>query len=182
MTDGRRPLRVHERAHVERLGRLLATTRRAVGLTQEQVALRAGLSRTHLDRLERGLRRTRRSTLARIAVVLVHEEPRLGPVERLVDDLVAEAGPALAEESAYAERVARRRSLRQDVAHRRFEQQEELRLRRYLVEIKYGPRRWMYTADEIDELWAEMFDYLARSRAEREERRRQIESVQRRSS
>jgi transcriptional regulator with XRE-family HTH domain len=182
VSEGRRPLRAHERAHVERLGRLLATTRRAVGLTQEQVALRAGLSRTHLDRLERGLRRTRRSTLTRIAVVFVLEVPRLGPVERLVDDLVAEAGPALAEESAYAERVARRRALRQDAAHRRYEQQEELRLRRDLVEEEYGPRRWMHTAEEIEEMWADMWRYLARSRAEREERRRQIEAAQRRSS
>ena len=58
--------------------------------------------------------RTRRSTSLRIAAALVVENPALGSATRLADDLAATAGPALAEESQYAERVARRRELRAD--------------------------------------------------------------------
>ena len=85
-------------------------------MTQCDLALAADLSRVQIARIESGVRRTRRSTLRRIACVLVVENPRQGPVDQLLNDLVAMAGPALAEESAYAERVGRRRAVRSDKA------------------------------------------------------------------
>lgn len=138
--DTRRPILGREQAHLERLGRMLRTTRRALGMTQEQVALGAGMHRVHLDRLESGKRRTRRSTLTRIAAVFVVQEPRLGPVGRLVADLVAEVGPALAEESAYAERVARRRALRTDRAYDQFEANERRALWFFLRQCEQDGR------------------------------------------
>ncbi len=170
----RRPLRAHERAHLERLGRLLSTTRRAVGLTQESLALTAGLSRTHVDRLEHGTRRTRRSTLTRIAAVFVHEVPRLGPVDRLVDDLVSTAGPALAEESVYAERVTRRRRLRVETAYRQAKRREELALWRLLYVQEHSRDQWR-TEEQMDELRAEMWGYLEQRMQEVEQRRRELE-------
>lgn len=119
----RRPLLAREVPHAERLGRLLATTRRALNLSQSDVAFSAGLHRVSIDRLEHGKRRTRRSTLTRIAAAFVLAEPRLGPVEELAASFVDAAGPALAEESVHAERVARRRASREERAWRRQEAQ-----------------------------------------------------------
>lgn len=173
MTDeGRRPLRAYERVHLERLGRLLATTRRAVGVTQGELALAAGLSRVQLARIETGVRRTRRSTLTRIAAALVFEAPTLGSVERLVDDLVEEAGPALAEESAYAERVARRRALRVERADRAEDREEEsstLRVIHWFRTDRYRPE------DELEEIRERLWGQYAEQFAARRARRRAVE-------
>ncbi|MCU1590252.1 MAG: hypothetical protein JWP11_1508 [Frankiales bacterium] len=178
--EGRRPLRAYERVRLERLGTLLATTRRAIGLTQEELALRAGLSRVQVARLEAGTRRTRRSTLTRIAAALVVEVPKLGPVERLVADFVDEAGPALAEESQHAERVARRRGRRTDAAYRELERTEEQGLFRWLYERRYGQDRWKYTEEQLDDLAAEMWGYFYERQAARKAQRREIDGLQRR--
>lgn len=180
--EGRRPLRAYERVHLERLGRLLATTRRAVGMTQESLALAAGISRVQLARIEGGTRRTRRSTLTRLAAALIVEAPSLGSVERLVDDLVEEVGPALAEESVYAERVNRRRVKRSEAAYRQLERADEASLFRWLYGKRYGPDRWRYTDDELDELAAEMWGYFEERQQEIKAQRRAIEQAQRRAA
>lgn len=178
--EGRRPLRAYERVHLERLGRLIANTRRAIDVTQADLALSAGLSRVQLARIETGTRRTRRSTLVRIAAALVVEVPKLGPVERLVEDFVQEVGPALAEESAYAERVTRRRSKRTDAAYRQLERTEAADLFRWLYGKRYGPDRWMYSDEELDDLAAEMWGYFYARQAERKAQRQEIDRALRR--
>lgn len=115
---GRRPLLRREQPHALRLGRQIAMLRRTANLSQRDLAIAADLSRVQVSRIETGSRRTRRSTLARIALALVAELPTAGPVETLAGDLATTAGPALAEESPHAERVAQRRALRSAATQR----------------------------------------------------------------
>jgi transcriptional regulator with XRE-family HTH domain len=173
----RRPILVREQPHLKRLGTMLATTRRALGLTQQQVALDAGMHWTHLQRLELGTRRTRRSTLRRLAAVFVVHEPKLGPVDELADMLADAAGPSLAEESAYAERVARRRARRLDAAYRQAEREHEVRVMRFLFEYQQRPNRLLRSEEEIDGLRREMWGYFTEQEAEVLARRRAIESL-----
>jgi transcriptional regulator with XRE-family HTH domain len=170
----RRPILAREQPHLHRLGRLLSTTRRALSLTQEQVALEAGMHWTSLQRLELGTRRTRRSTLRRIAAVFVLHSPRLGPVETLLEDFVQAAGPALAEESAYAERVARRRALRED---RDWQRALEKRRRDLAESLK----RWERTEygrslseQQRLERWQEAASWLQEAFAEAREKRKEL--------
>ena len=51
-----------------------------------------------LEKIEQGVRRTRRSTLERIAGALVKARPELGNADELLERLVVAAGPALARE------------------------------------------------------------------------------------
>jgi transcriptional regulator with XRE-family HTH domain len=92
------------------LGTELRSLRRTAGLTQRELAEGACLTRSHVERIEAGVRRTRRSTLERMAATLTVAEP---DPEHLADALAELAGPALAPESEYAERVARRRERRE---------------------------------------------------------------------
>lgn len=173
--EGRRPLRAYERLHLGRLGRLIATTRRAVGMTQVELALAAGMSRVHLARYETGRRRPRRSTLTRIAAALVFEAPTLGSVERLVDDFVEEAGPALAEESAHPERVARRRAKRVERADRVEDREEELstfRVLHWFRTDRYRPE------EELEEIQARLWAQYDEQLKERRVRRRAVEQGQ----
>jgi hypothetical protein len=78
-----------------------------------------------MSRIERGLRRTRASTLDRIACAL--GEPALG------GELARLAGPALAPESEYAERITRRRVRRHTQARRR--EAARLRMEAYVAAI-----------------------------------------------
>jgi DNA-binding XRE family transcriptional regulator len=71
-------------------------------LSRITLAETAELSESTIERIEGATRRTRRTTLGRIACVL-HAN---------AEELVDLAGPALAPESLYAERVARRRARR----------------------------------------------------------------------
>lgn len=96
------PLQRHEVPYTVALGRLIRSRRLAAGLTVAQAADAAELSPRHWRRLEAGERRTRSSTLDRIAQALDAD-----PVE-----LAATAGPALADESPYADRIAKRRARR----------------------------------------------------------------------
>jgi transcriptional regulator with XRE-family HTH domain len=82
------------------------------------------MSVSHLSRLERGLRRTRYSTLARLAEGLVAAEPALGSSAVLLGDLVTRAGITLAPESEHAERVVKRRLSRWRKKRRRREAKE----------------------------------------------------------
>src|SRR6266576_3057441 len=94
-----------ERPALRALGRRVAELRRAAGLSQAGLARCAELHRATVWRIERGERRTRRSTLERIVAAL-------GEPAEVVDDLVAAAGDALAPESQHADRVDRRRARR----------------------------------------------------------------------
>jgi transcriptional regulator with XRE-family HTH domain len=88
--------------------------RETAGLTQPAVARAAQISVRHLRRLEYGRCRTRRSTLARLAAALTStvSHPDSPDVQGLYLELVEVAGVALAAESAFADRVARRRERR----------------------------------------------------------------------
>ena len=95
---------------LRQLGRELQAQREGARLTQSALAQRSGVSRRHLQRLERGDRRTRSSTLRRIAVAICGDTP--SAVEGSLGRLLDAAGPALADESEFQARVERRRSRR----------------------------------------------------------------------
>jgi len=103
-SSSRRPIDSAEVPFLEALGTRLAELRVAVGVSQATLAERAELARSTVERIEGGTRRTRRSTLERIAEAL----DRSGATE----ELVALVGPALAPESAYADRIEGRRARR----------------------------------------------------------------------
>ncbi len=84
------------------------------------------MSGRQIEQIERGIRRTRRSTLERIAFALVEGQPalgieghpELGDADVLVAHLVGLAGNGLAPESEYRKRVEKRRKARWARAHR----------------------------------------------------------------
>jgi transcriptional regulator with XRE-family HTH domain len=105
-----RPIEPHEREALEDLGTLIEFARRDAGLTQRQLALAAGFTLRHLQYLEAGQRRTRLSTLARVAdflELMLDTEP-----DALLDLFVDTAGDSLAPESDYAAKVEYRRQRR----------------------------------------------------------------------
>lgn len=102
----RRPLTDFERPFLQRMGRRLRKVREDAGYARRELSDPTALNPQTIYRIELGLRRTRRSTLRVLAEVLV-DHP-----EALTAELVDLAGPALAAESPYAERIARRRSRR----------------------------------------------------------------------
>jgi transcriptional regulator with XRE-family HTH domain len=112
MTVWGRPI-PEEVPYLAQLGDHLRRLRLEAGLAQWAMADLAELAPRHIRRLERGECRTRRSTLERLANALVDVDPDLGPADQLLDELVELAGVALAGESAYPDRVARRRARRQ---------------------------------------------------------------------
>lgn len=107
----RRPISADEVVALEALGRELAATRRAAGYSQVALAKAVGMHPTSISRIEIGTRRTRRSTLHRIAELLIEAEANTDEVV-LMERWTQLAGPALAPESKYADRVARRRDRR----------------------------------------------------------------------
>jgi transcriptional regulator with XRE-family HTH domain len=100
----RRPIQDSERSHLASLACALSDLRIAQGLSVRGLAAAAELSPSQLSRIERGLRRTRATTLARVAEALGQPD--------VLADLIRLAGPALAPESDYAERITRRRESR----------------------------------------------------------------------
>ncbi len=100
-----------EVAAASQLGQLLSELRRASGLSQRETAVAAQVSPRHLRRLERGERRTRLSTLERLAGALAGPGT-LDRGEHLLRVLLQAAGPALAPESEHRQRVENRRELR----------------------------------------------------------------------
>ncbi len=80
-------------------------------MTQADLAVAAALSERTIRRLEVGERRTRRSTLERLVEAVAPTQPH-AEREALLQELVGVAGPALAAESAYPERVQARRARR----------------------------------------------------------------------
>jgi transcriptional regulator with XRE-family HTH domain len=111
LSSCRRPIEDQERPALAALGSAIAGYRQSAGLSVRALATAAELSPSQMSRIERGLRRTRMSTLARIATAL--GDPSIAA------DLAAVAGIGLAPESLYAERVARRRQRRHRKAHAR---------------------------------------------------------------
>jgi transcriptional regulator with XRE-family HTH domain len=98
-----RPISPAERSHLLALGAHVESLRKSAALTRSEVAVQTGLNSQSIYRIERGLRRTRRRTL-RIIVAVVADDP-----EDALDCLVKLAGPALAEESQFVDRIERRR-------------------------------------------------------------------------
>jgi transcriptional regulator with XRE-family HTH domain len=108
----RRPIDPSEVPYLELLGAAVRALRGDAGLAQARLAELAQVSASTVGKIEAGTRRTRRSTLGRITAALVGGHPDLGEADELADELAALAGPALAPESEYADRVARRRKRR----------------------------------------------------------------------
>jgi transcriptional regulator with XRE-family HTH domain len=52
------------------IGKIIRTLRRAAKISQEELAHRAGLHRTHVSQLERGLKSPTIATLAKVAKAL----------------------------------------------------------------------------------------------------------------
>jgi transcriptional regulator with XRE-family HTH domain len=102
------------------MGAALCALRHGVGLSQRELGWAAEMGADHVGNLERGQRRPRRSSLERLVLVFAALDPGLDGDE-LLEGLCDLAGPALAPESAFSERVARRRDRRR----RRRERLEE---------------------------------------------------------
>lgn len=137
--DTRRPIKAAEIPHLEALGARLRELRRGrAGLSQERLAERAELSAGTIGRIEAGTRRTRFSTLERIAAALTDADPSLGESESLAVSLAGLAGPALAPESEYAERVERRRKRR----WRKRRNRQEAGVQRQALAALNELRRW----------------------------------------
>ncbi len=107
-----RPLSPEERPWLDRLAFVLRELRLEAGLSQARLAARAGLAERSVRRLEHGQRRTRGSTLQRLAVALTREPSVLGTAEAVLALLLEAAGPSLAAESQYSERIDGRRKRR----------------------------------------------------------------------
>ena len=123
----RRPIEPGEVTHLERFGAALRMARRAADLTQTELGHGAGYAKDLVYRLECALRRPRRTTIERLARVLVARADRLGPVDQLTDHLCDLCGPALAPESEYRHRVEVRREKRLEERERREKRTERIR-------------------------------------------------------
>lgn len=101
-----------EQPFADELGELLWALRTDAGLTQKQLAGRLAMSPFTICRIERAQRRTRRSTLREIALILGPATGR--DPSRVLAVLVETAGPALAAETRRSEgSIARKRKRKQ---------------------------------------------------------------------
>lgn len=96
-----------------RFGSRLRDLRLQAGKSQLHLAARAGLAERSLRRIEHGDRRTRASTLQRLADALVSETVGLGTAGDVMGFLLGVATPVLAPESQYRARVEARRRRRE---------------------------------------------------------------------
>lgn len=112
----RRPITDEEGVFLDALGDGLRQARLARGMGLRELAAVAAVNKTTLWRLETGRRRTRASTLRRLAEGLTpwadESAPDEAEIDALTERLVMLAGPALAPESPHADRIARRRERR----------------------------------------------------------------------
>ena len=109
----RRPITADEVAGLEALGDELRRLRWKVArVARPALSVRAQVSVRQIEQIEQAIRRTRRSTLKRIAAALVEMKPELGEAAALAERLAELAGPGLAPESAYRDRVEKRRKAR----------------------------------------------------------------------
>ena len=108
----RRPIAPEEVQHLERLASELRSQRTAAELSRPELAALSSTSAETIKGIELMKARTRVSTLERLSRALAHAQPQLGVAESLLARLVAAAGPALAPESKYSDRVEARRERR----------------------------------------------------------------------
>jgi transcriptional regulator with XRE-family HTH domain len=108
----RRPIEDNEVPYLEAMGHRLRQLRQAAGMTLEGLARASSSNVRTIQRVEIGVRRTRRSTLSRWLEILTTRAPVIGDVDDLLDELCALAGPGLAPESEYRDRIERRRKRR----------------------------------------------------------------------
>lgn len=111
-----RPLTPDEAMYTERFGAEVRRLRLAAEVGQAELARLTDISRTHMKALERGGRRTRRSTIERMAMWLIPLEEwddANGPGDEQYDQLVNRLcdllGPCLADERKYPRKPTRRR-------------------------------------------------------------------------
>ena len=133
----RRPIADDEVQLLEELGRAIAHARVSVGLSRRALAEGALMHPTSIARIEYGTRRTRASTLKRIAGALAVECDDLD-ADSLVKGWVRLGGRAIAPESEYADRVELRRQSRVSRKRSRESRAQELlvyRNRRVLAEL-----------------------------------------------
>lgn len=108
----RRPIELWEAPDLKRFGTALRAIRQAAGIRAQDLAARSEVSRVTLWRIEAGKRRTRESTIDRIAGALVGLAPWMGDPVAVADNLIDLAGPVLAPESPFQDRIERRRARR----------------------------------------------------------------------
>jgi len=111
-SGSRRPIEPVEVPHFQRLGETLRRERERVGLSIAECARRACISGPYLSRLERGHRRTRRTTIERIATAFWMADLYGTQRPVILAKLLEAAGIALAPESCFQERVEQRRGRR----------------------------------------------------------------------
>jgi transcriptional regulator with XRE-family HTH domain len=138
-----RPVEPEEVPYLEELGIQLRRLRLEAGLAQWALADLAVLGARQVRRIERGESRTRRSTLERIANALTDVDSELGPADQLLDQLVESAGPALAQESPHADRIARRRA-------RRVRKKGRLRMTQWQPPRVAAPKPRRYRTDGLE--------------------------------
>ena len=107
----RRPIADDEVHLLEELGRAIAHVRGSAGLSRRALAEIALMHPTSIARIEYGTRRTRASTLKRIAGALAAQCDDLD-ADSLVKSWVRLGGRAIAPESDYADRLELRRQSR----------------------------------------------------------------------
>jgi hypothetical protein len=111
----RRPIETSELENLRELGREVRALRFVRGrliVRSSQLGLRAQVPRMTLWRIETGVRRTRRSTLQRLAKAASRLNPSAGTQDEIFERLIEAAGDALAPPSKYQYRVNRRRTRR----------------------------------------------------------------------
>jgi transcriptional regulator with XRE-family HTH domain len=141
----RQPIEEYEKPHLAELGAALRSLRQHAGLTQAVLADRTGMHPRSIGRIEAGERRTRLSTLTRLLTALLNEDGTLGEMDYLLDGLVRRAGPALAAESPYRDRIEARRE-------RRDKRKEREWLRRMAVEDEARRMSNLLLHQQISEL------------------------------
>lgn len=105
------PITPEEQPFLDALGRQVYLMRTEEGLSRAKLGAAAELGEWQIYAIEKGIRRTRRSTLTRLVAVLcddLDDEEKLEVLEMLV----ADAGPALAGESKWAHKQANARARR----------------------------------------------------------------------
>lgn len=128
---------LHRAELAKRLGKNIAASRKALGLTQEQVALRLGVEPETISRIERGMTTPSLPTLERIAhtigvtiAALLGEEPILAKRD-YAEQLAAKLEPLGEEE----------RALIMDIIER---------MSGYLEKADYARKRAMANNDRLD--------------------------------
>lgn len=142
--ESRRPINEDEGPDLERLGTLLRTLRNEACLSRRLLGLGSEVGTSHIERLEEGTRRTRLSTLKRIADALA--DGREVDATDLYERLVEAAGPAIAPEAnpLHQPRIDRLRRIRAAKARRKEARRVELKRQESMVRYLARKRsRWV---------------------------------------